>query len=109
HSVNSILASQKGINDNDVSMHIRPETRSMLSKYYKSKTVDEIKRDIEQKRGTNRKLIDEMSKRSSRRSEIGGVFDYEEKKRILSNYYKEKEKTMKEFELNMNSNMIKPS
>lgn len=112
HSINTVLASYKEkprviVND-DVSMHIRPETRSILSKSLKSKTLDEIKKEIEMKRGANKKMIDEISRKSSRRADSEGVFDYEEKKRILNTYYKEKEKSMKEFELG-GASMIKPS
>jgi hypothetical protein len=88
---------EKNVND-DVSMnYIIPENKSVVRSYY-SKTLDEIKSEIEQKRGKNLKMLDEIS-RKSKKSREEAKLDYDEKKRFLSNYYKEKEKNFKEMDL----------
>jgi len=88
---------EKFVND-DVSMnYIVPEHKSLVKSYY-SKTLDEIKSEIEEKRGKNLRMLDEIS-RKSRESRREAKFEYEEKKRFLSNYYKKKEKNINEMDL----------
>jgi hypothetical protein len=87
----------KYVND-DVSMNlIVPEHKSLVRSYY-SKTLDEIKSEIEEKRGKNLRMLDEIS-RKSRESRREAKFEYEEKKRFLSNYYKQKEQNVGEMDL----------
>jgi hypothetical protein len=115
NSINSVLASQKAnekkkiIND-DVSMNIRTDNKSIfVTKSYKSKTLDDIKKEIQEKRSTNRKMIEEISKRSSRKTDFHSQeFDYEERKKYLNNYYQEKEKASKDNQ-NMPQISLKPS
>ena len=67
----------KYVND-DVSMNfIVPEHKSLVRSYY-SKTLDEIKSEIEEKRGKNLRMLDEIS-RKSRESRREAKFEYEEK------------------------------
>jgi hypothetical protein len=91
-SINSALQSNR---KSDVSMQIRPsENKSILSNRsnYQTKTIDEIRREIEEKRNSHKNMFDEMSRRSQRRHDKEKELSYEERKRILTNYYKERQK-----------------
>jgi hypothetical protein len=88
-SVNSILTKQQS----------NIEMRS-----YHSKTLEQIQKEILEKKNQNQKMLDEISERNSRRSlmliDQESKIDYAEKRKILANYYKERSRTtMEELDL----------
>jgi hypothetical protein len=109
HSINSINTVTQKRDDNffsNVSMKSRQDTnfinnssnKSILSKSSYPKTIEELKKEIEEKRKNNRKLYDEISQRSSRRLN-NFKYDFEERRKILNNYYKEKQKSYQDINL----------
>lgn len=65
------------------------EMRSV--KTYNSKTVEDIRKEIEAKRYMNKKMFDEFSKKSER-TNVGNNLMENDKRNIVNDYYKEKEK-----------------
>jgi hypothetical protein len=89
-SVNSILTKRQSSN--------------IDMKSYHSKTLDQIQKEIFEKKAQNQKMLDEISERNSRRSlmliDQESKIDHSEKRKIIQNYYKEKSRaTMEELDL----------
>jgi hypothetical protein len=83
-SVNSVLTKQSNIE----------------MKSYHSKSLEQIQKEILEKKTQNQKMLDEISERNSRRSlmliDRESKVDYAEKRKIIANYYKEKSRTTME-------------
>lgn len=92
-SVNSSLNRDNYNNNSMVSMQSNHrQNKSVLSarSNYQSKTIDEIRREIEEKRSSHRNMFEEMHRRYEKRHDREKEMSYEERKRVLANYYKDR-------------------
>jgi hypothetical protein len=105
------VSEQKGLNrirsamKDDVSMKsvnsvLTSRQSNIEMKSYQSKSLEQIQKEIMEKKKQNQKMLDEISERNSRRSlmliDQESKVDYSEKRKIIANYYKEKSRASME-------------